>query len=326
MWFVKDYCGFILAFLTWNLIMYAEFVVIYVLLWSQPWTAFKIINILFFQTTITLAFISHLRSMLTDPGTIKLKLLPYNSNPLKSKGSHNYFYHYSDPDIKKLNKYSDTSLDETKLSLMTEYQEENAQYYPIPRQDDQNIQKSLLGHSSNHENYLGHYVKESICHFDSDDSENNTEMIMSSQDGNIEMNMDNGDKALRRKPVFRCLKCFSLKPERAHHCSTCKKCIYKMDHHCPWINNCVGENNQKFFVLFNLYILLSGVHALFLSGHHTYLCLKSEWQECTHSFEPPTAFLLIIFLTFESLLFSIFCSVMTGMQIHRILTDTTVLY
>lgn len=47
--------------------------------------------------------------------------------------------------------------------------------------------------------------------------------------------------------------CNMYKPDRCHHCRVCNTCVLRMDHHCPWIANCVGFHNYKFFLLLLFY-------------------------------------------------------------------------
>ncbi|XP_019488547.1 PREDICTED: palmitoyltransferase ZDHHC3 isoform X2 [Hipposideros armiger] len=244
MWFIRDGCGIACAVVTWFLVLYAEFVVLFVMLIPSRDYVYSVINGIVFNLLAFLALASHGRAMLTDPGA-------------------------------------------------------------VPK---------------------GNATKEFI-------------------------------ESLQLKPgqvVYKCPKCCSIKPDRAHHCSVCKRCIRKMDHHCPWVNNCVGENNQKYFVLFTMYIALISLHALIMVGFHFLHCFEEDWTsllqgsgvtraasaearvppqdkkqprkvratECS-SFSPPTTVILLILLCFEGLLFLIFTSVMFGTQVHSICTDET---
>ncbi|TFK27940.1 zf-DHHC-domain-containing protein [Coprinopsis marcescibilis] len=55
--------------------------------------------------------------------------------------------------------------------------------------------------------------------------------------------------------MTRCGRCDKSRPERAHHCKVCNRCVLKYDHHCPVrINQCVGLHNERHFVLFLAYL------------------------------------------------------------------------
>jgi len=47
-----------------------------------------------------------------------------------------------------------------------------------------------------------------------------------------------------------CYSCEFFRPIRSKHCTFCRRCVAGYDHHCPWIQNCVGYNNHKEFMMF----------------------------------------------------------------------------
>ncbi|CAB9514350.1 Palmitoyltransferase ZDHHC7 [Seminavis robusta] len=121
----------------------------------------------------------------------------------------------------------------------------------------------------------------------------------------------------QKKGMRLCRRCNAFKPRRAHHCSVCRRCIIKMDHHCPWVNNCVGIGNHKYFLLFVFYTFLSCAYTITMLISWFVICMRhnpsGHSRHARHGIaclDSPTQLLNLLGLVVEAVLFGMFTSCM----------------
>lgn len=117
-----------------------------------------------------------------------------------------------------------------------------------------------------------------------------------------------------------CRKCWASKPERAHHCSICNRCVLKMDHHCPWLGaRCIGHRTYPAFLhflcsvtCFALYIGAVAIHALVYALHNPFV---------VHELTPVHE----LCLAFGGAIFSLVIGSFAGYHIYLTSTNQTTL-
>jgi len=138
------------------------------------------------------------------------------------------------------------------------------------------------------------------------------------EESSVEQARNASVSAIRGKSVSKyCGKCRQMKPARAHHCHVCDTCVCRMDHHCPWVNNCVGYKNHRYFLLFLLYLWCCTVYM-------SLMMVGASWNWIEHS-----AFVLNewqVWITFDMVLCGSITLTMSGFlgwHIYLVATNQT---